>query len=894
MIGQGQLIMAVAMTASLLSAITANAAPVVQAAIGEPFGVARITLNIDPQEDSRPVETNGYTIREANHRVFYPTFGHTRLLGAVRQLLGVSRKPPRTRLTVFFLFKGDTPFQVDITTPSRHTVVVMPKEDQQLFEQLRDNWWRQYVAVAELQRSVNDYPPIMETYLTSMLSDRLHLRSPVINHYEEDTTPIPQQSLLLVLNVESMRMKAMERSLLHPPAIDSEANLPIPDGIDWPKPKEVTLAESPDVEPMALRVPPECFYIRYGNFRNYLWAKGLLERHAGSVARLITLRGQDTQAEHRIQEQLGLRESALASVLGPQLISDIAMIGRDTYLKEGSSVGVVFESRNQALLQAELMKQRSNAVQRFRDQGAKIENFKMLNHTVSFASTADNRLRSFLVRIGNYHLVTNTKEIVRRFIEVCGKKTPSLGDSGAFKLARVHYPLKDDAAVFVYIDPKFFHGLVSPQYQIELRRRLMAVTQIELVQMARLAAEHEGVPGQSVAELRDSGLLPPYFETRADRSHVVFEGNRLVDSLRGARGTFLPIPDVEIDGVTPTEASAFSELEKFHEQSWSHVAPLLMSVGRKQLKKGREELQITAEMVPFEREFYPRVTSVIGPATTSYVHQSRGDAITVQASVQGGVYRPDINHHQMFFGIQDRDVPVQFASLRTLRMMQVLRTAPAYIGAHPTMGFLQALPLGTPPKPDDDGLKRLPFGLWQMSDGDEFSLIAFQRSVLLEETPDLSLAKDPNKAQLRIHVGDLTKSKIQTWFAALDFQRSYQASIGNTRLLHTMSQQLGVPPNEALKVAESILGVELICALGGKYDRIRHSTGNDYWSSNRWPERVKEGESPDAEFVSPIMGWFRGLDARMTLAEERLTGSARLEIEDGTNRQRRNFFDFLR
>ena len=49
----------------------------------------------------------------------------------------------------------------------------------------------------------------------------------------------------------------------------------------------------------------------------------------------------------------------------------------------------------------------------------------------------------------------------------------------------------------------------------------MAITQMELVNMAHLAAIHEGKPHESVDDLHQSNLLPTYFESRADGSRVV-------------------------------------------------------------------------------------------------------------------------------------------------------------------------------------------------------------------------------------------------------------------------------------------------------------------------------------------------------------------------------------
>ena len=337
------------------------ATQVIEAATGAPFGVGRVTVTLDPREDSTIVDTNGYSIDERNGRVLYPAFGHTRLLGALRNLVGISRPTGRTAVTVLFLFRGDKPFQVTVRTPSRHTCVVVPKKDDQLFEKLQDAWWRQYTAVAELQKSRSDYPAIVETYLTAMLAQRLGLQSPLLNENTASQPPVSQESLLLILDVESMRMRALQRALMRPPLLDVESNRPLPDEIDWPPVHVQTPSDDVKIESIALRVPEECFYVRYGSFTNYRWSKRLLEENGGSVGRMVSMRGHDPLLEERVQGQLGLRESSLADLLGPRIISDVAVIGRDIYLREGAAVGILFEARNN-LLTGELRSQQTKAV----------------------------------------------------------------------------------------------------------------------------------------------------------------------------------------------------------------------------------------------------------------------------------------------------------------------------------------------------------------------------------------------------------------------------------------------------------------------------------------------------------------------------------------------------
>ena len=64
-----------------------NAQVRVEAAAGNPFGVARVTIRLRPQVDRSIVDSNGYSIRSAQNRVFYPTFSSGRIIGIVKQLL---------------------------------------------------------------------------------------------------------------------------------------------------------------------------------------------------------------------------------------------------------------------------------------------------------------------------------------------------------------------------------------------------------------------------------------------------------------------------------------------------------------------------------------------------------------------------------------------------------------------------------------------------------------------------------------------------------------------------------------------------------------------------------------------------------------------------------------
>src|SRR5690606_29971274 len=132
--------------------------------------------------------------------------------------------------------------------------------------------------------------------------------------------------------------------------------------------------------------------------------------------------------DEKTQQQLALKQSELAEVMGPQIISDVALIGRDLYLREGAAIGMLFEAKNTAVLQTSLTADRQTALQEWKRQGATLKTVEVAGREVSLLSTPDNRLRSYHAIEGNYHLVTTSRAIVESFF-AAGAGEGALGSS---------------------------------------------------------------------------------------------------------------------------------------------------------------------------------------------------------------------------------------------------------------------------------------------------------------------------------------------------------------------------------------------------------------------------------------------------------------------------------
>jgi hypothetical protein len=453
-----------------------------------------------------------------------------------------------------------------------------------------------------------------------------------------------------------------------------------------------------------------------------------------------------------------------------------------------------------------------------------------------------------------------------------------LAASPEFCHARTILPIGRQDTVFAYFSSAFLQGLISPQYQIELRRRLHAVTDLELVHLARWAARAEGAPAETLEDLVQGGLLPEGFGRRPDGSGPVLVGDNVLDSKRGARGSFTPIPDVDIRAVTREEAARFVEQSEFYGEGFKRLDPLMIGVKRYALdRQDMERIVIDAHVSPFEDGKYGWITSLLGPPTRVRIKPAPDDVILAQAAVKGGLVLPQIPPHHLFVGVRDNEPLSDLQPAGLLKALMILQTTPGYLGAWPKPGFLDLLPLGLGGGPPDaGGYSRLPLGVWRRQ-WEAFSVLAMDAELLAHVTSHLAAEEAENDAQVRIHVGDLSRAKLQSWVNSLSYARAYQASLGNAKLLHALSQQLGVPREEALTVAEQLLDASLVCSLGGRYQLDEKADRLALWMSDKWPP-PNDRRRP-AEYRAPLLEWFRGLDGELTMYQDRVVLHAEMDMQ---------------
>ena len=910
----------------------------VEAIASEPYGVARLYF---PAGQLADTTTLRILVSDPSDRVMFPAIdfvtseppevhsvqtgerlriGNGGLIGRIRGAIQNAKEQidPLELVRVQFLFRGHEPFPVRLSGDVETTIEVRPIKlaepiparspqsgtqrfpQSPQFQALLRSWWDGYVQQAKRQLERSDYPAIVESYLTHMLAYRYGFELPELVKKDakkaKQSDPLP--TIALVAGVEELRAELFLESLRKAPP-SSLKLVPVPEAPRWVDHAVPYTPENLAIEPIAKTVPPECYYLRFGSFSNYMWFQSLSQTRGGDLAQMAVLRGFNYETNKRMERLLNTKTTAIAKLFGDSIIGDMAIIGQDLYLQEGPSLGVVFEAKNIALLKSSLNADRSATAKRLAGEGCKLEIIEIAGEKVSLLSTPDNQVRSFMVERGSTLFLTTSKRLAERFLQV-GNGQPSLGDSKAFRFARLMMPLENKYDIFVYLSSEFFRNLVSPQYQIELRRRLKALAAIEIAELASLTSVAEtgmkdAVP--TIERLGADGYLPPGFQTRVDGSQTLAFSGSWHDSLRGKRGSFLPIADVQVSDCSVEEAQAYREQATFYATQWQQTDPLMVGVRR--FARGPDErverLAVEAYIAPLGKEKYGWLSGMLAAPVRTQIQLPPDDVISCQAHLAGQSitrsYSPD---HVMFAGLKDMVPPVPGETKGLLSTLRMLQSLPVYLGGWPRPGYLDRLPLGLGGGPPDAfGFSKLIIGVWRWQ-MNGFSVLSFDRSILDNCALYLRPIPADDFAQGRVKIGDLEKSKLSAWFNTFWFRRAAQTTRGNLMLLDSLQHQLKLQPEESLVVAEKILDAKLQCSLGGKYllEPNAERSQKELWESTAWPKQINRmgvkttslgfdatKSLPPIEYQAPWLQWFRGAELHLTQLPERLIVVGTIDIE---------------
>ncbi len=850
----------VAALAILLIGRLANAAPQVEAYAADGFGVGKVTLDIAPGSSDSPMGDDRFTIAALDAGVLYPV---VQADGKARKFLqGLLGIESTRRLTYYFLFLPNAPFEVTAFTPDAERFVVNPQFDSRRHRKLFEEWWKSYAEFYSRVHGDAEYPVGVQTYLTTLWSQRLGVEMPRLEGFLLRDQQKGGTWLGKTVSDEAYRASLL-RDMMLGEFDDSGDVQPIK---PLPEPIAANLAVPEGIEALARVVPAECFYVRFGSFENYSWSKDFIERSQGDLTNLITLRSIKRASGDVIQEQLGLSESKLSKILGPTVISDVAFVGLDPYLRDGAAFGILFEARNNFLLSNSLSGQRRTAAGSYDD--AKQESVELAGKTVSYFHTPGRELCSYYAQRDNFHLVTTSRALAERFLQA-GDSRRSLAQVEDFQAARAVMPGKQNGTIFAYVSRAFWEHLTSPAVRIEFERRQRFLAEADAVVIAGHAARQEQVPAEAMSDLIEARYLPAGFGRRPDGSELMIDDGPLRDSLRGTPGRLVPIDDMPADDMSESEARRYAEFFQTIATEAGKLPPVSVEIDRNQIEGDpREHVRMRVRVGDYQQTQVANIAKKLATPSTQRVAPILGDVIAVEVLLDDPLKQGQPIH--VFAGLRNAPIPLDIQGGGLQLATSLAEAIRGYIGFWPKPALFEAL-LGRPRGGlDADGCAPTNslFDLWtRRLDG--FFLFSFKRDVLIEVGSQLAMIDAGEAAQARLFVDDLAGSQLEYAANAFGYARARQTSASGSRFMNSLHTQLGVPKDECLTLAHDLIDGEFVCPLGGRYLLVEIPGGVQAWASTAAaPNNQFLLTEIPANFQLPLLNWFRGLDMRLTQTDD--------------------------
>jgi len=884
----------------------------VETFIGEPFSTGSLELKFEPGHGPVIYPDQQLFFDATDKRAHYITFelSYQEPKGEQRMMID--------RIRINFLLRGVDPCQVSLSSVDEVLLDkqgIKPIHDDNRHSELLSQWWKQFSVIPT---SYGREQRELKESLLDILARRLQLPGPwphiaKIDDGDNETSLEHQfeRGIGMLFGIESVKLAMRADTALSRSGRLEKADRPIP---LRPNLQSVVIPEAPRatwIEPIAMHVPAECFYLRTGSLANYRQFRQFLVGWGGSLNDIVSTGAVDHQSRERIEGQLGLSPDQFATDKFDKLIADMALIGCDPMFDDGASIGILFQARNSDNLASVLKVQRNQA--RLRVPESEEQRVSVDGHDVSFLTSDDHRIRSYYAIDGDFHLVTNSYHLLSRFFEA-SNGTGSLGGLNEFRYARdrtnqIGKNNQKQPLAMLYLSDPFFQNLISPHYRIELTRRRQAAQELKQYQVALMIGKAEHIDAVTTSQLIESKLLPKGFGTRPDGSYPMLAEGKLRDSSRGALGYFLPIPDVPLQKATQTEVRSYDQFITQYRQEWSRMDPVTVVFSRnKSDKNGFQQVGLDIVITPYAPQHYALFSQHLAPAREQRVVPMKDDLVSLDTAIRGGQGWPD--SHLVYLGLRDDDVPYVFENghikLANHSKASTYAKNNSYAAiSPPSTGILQILasafnrvqrqqdvqalqeersPVVPPRVGHTPGLGLFGFFMSyailksgdaikyasSVSSDDNWMVASTNRSLRQDVLGEFSQERIRPSSQVHLRVKSLPNSKVEPYIQAYTYLASRKASSENARFLNDVTSWLQLPIKESRDSVETVLGAHLRCPLGGDFG-LNEAAGHSYWAGTQWPQTsyFVETKSP-ASWKFAFLDWLHGLDLRFDIDQTTL------------------------
>ncbi len=240
--------------------------------------------------------------------------------------------------------------------------------------------------------------------------------------------------------------------------------------------------EPTELDPLARLVP----YNQYAAYLPSFQALADIVDRGGQIAKPAVQwfepQSRKTDVIGFYQTQLALPLNELTRQVGKALIGELAVTGSDPYFRTGTDIAVLMQSDQPDLLHQSILAQVTAQAALHRD--AKRVEHRIEGHSFTQWSTDNRTLSSFVGRVGNSVVVSNSLHQMLQVLKCSDDRVKTMHDLDEYRFFRQRYPREGEAeSALVVVTDAAIRRWCGPQWRIAASRRTRARATIAEVTM---------------------------------------------------------------------------------------------------------------------------------------------------------------------------------------------------------------------------------------------------------------------------------------------------------------------------------------------------------------------------------------------------------------------------
>lgn len=234
---------------------------------------------------------------------------------------------------------------------------------------------------------------------------------------------------------------------------------------------EMLKGREPVILPMDAVVPADFYYLHFSDINKEIEFSDLLDQWGTSLLNVMQVASHNAEIKEKYLKQLCLQTSILTRLFGDKVIEDLAIVGNDPFLHEGTDLSVIIRVKAKETFENQVQQYLDDAKAKWDDLVETDINYNQID--IRAAVTPDQEIASYNCYLGDYKVYSNSLDAIKKIIDTYQKNGPSMAEEDDYLYMRsVFLADRKSEDAFLYLSEKFITKMVGPRWKIARQRRI--------------------------------------------------------------------------------------------------------------------------------------------------------------------------------------------------------------------------------------------------------------------------------------------------------------------------------------------------------------------------------------------------------------------------------------